>query len=94
MAPPYCGTPRLSHQFPFTADVVEVWLVGGAAVVEVVVVVLVGVVEELTVLVVVEVVEVVQEGRTKEVSKRPVSTVQKTCFFIWPPFFSKKSYEH
>jgi hypothetical protein len=74
--------------------VVEVWLVGGAAVVEVVVVVLVGVGEELTGLVVVEVVEVVQEVRTMDVSKRPVSTVQKTCFFIWPPFFSKKSYEH
>ena len=88
--PPYCGVPRLSHQFPVevavtavvTAVVDVVDVVVCRLVVVVVVVVAAGVVE------VVEVVEVVvvdfeeQDANTSDVTIRQVSTIQITPFFI------------
>ena len=88
IVPPYCGTPRLSHQLPFTEVVVVVLDVGGAATVEEVVFVTVGF-ELVVSVVILVVVVVVQEAKTIDVSKRQVSTVQKIRFFIWPPFYAK-----
>jgi hypothetical protein len=68
ISPPYCGLPRLSHQFP----VVVVVVVIGGAVAVVVVVVDVGV----------DVVEVPQDAKTSDVTMRQVNTIQIAPLFI------------
>ena len=87
IVPPYCGVPRLSHQFPVTA-VVDVVVVGGA----VVVVVVIFVVVEVLVFVVVDVdvvavLVLLQDAKTSDVTMRHVSAIQMTPLFISTPFF-------
>jgi hypothetical protein len=81
--PPYVGLPRLSHQFPVTAVVVEVE-VGGAVVVVVVVVVVFVVVAVLVGadVDVVVVVVLLQDAKTIDVTMRQVSAIQIAPFFI------------
>ena len=88
--PPYCGTPRLSHQFPVlvvvavtvvAADVVDVVVDVIAAVV--VVVATGGVV----VVVVVVVVDDLQDAKISDSTIRKVSNPQKALFFIYTSFF-------
>jgi 1-acyl-sn-glycerol-3-phosphate acyltransferase len=84
IVPPYCGLPRLSHQFPVVAVVIEV---GWVVVVEVgwVIVVEVGwviVVVVPTVDVVALVVVLAQDAKTSDVTMRQVNTIQIAPLFI------------
>ena len=85
--PPYCGVPRLSHQFPVEVAVTAV-VTAVVDVVDVVVCRLVVVVVVVAAAGVVEVVEVVvvdfeeQDAKTSDVTIRQVSTIQITPFFI------------
>ena len=84
--PPYCGVPRLSHQFPVTVVVVGVVVVTAVMVA----VVVVGVVEiEVLVVVVtnviVDVADLVQDAKTRDVITRKVSTIQPIPLFIQTP---------
>ena len=93
--PPYFGVPRLSHHFP-----VEVVLTAVVAVPVVVVVVVVTTAVDVVVVVaaadvvvfVVFVVLVVfaepQDASTIDVTKRKLSAIQITPFFIYPPLFN------
>jgi hypothetical protein len=84
MVPPYCGLPRLSHQFP-PPEVVAGFVDVGAVLLVVVrgavvlgeEVVIAGAVE-----VEVDVVEVLQDARTSDITMRPVSAIQIVPLFI------------
>jgi len=76
-SPPYCGLPRLSHQFPVTAVVVAVVVVGVVVVVVVVVVVLV-----VDVGVEVDDVVLLHDAKTSDATTRQVSSIQVIPFFI------------
>jgi hypothetical protein len=86
MVPPYCGVPRLSHQFPVLVVVAEtsavvVVLNGVDTVVGVVVTIVVGVVVDTGV-----VVDELQDAKTNDITTmRLVNTVQIVLFFILPP---------
>jgi hypothetical protein len=88
IVPPYCGVPRLSHQFPVEVvdavvvtvalDVVEV-----EAIVEVLVVVITGVVVVVVGIVVeLVVVDEEQDANTSDVTIRMISAIQVTPLFI------------
>ena len=87
--PPYCGLPRLSHQFPVALVVVTL-------VVAVVVVVTFGVVAVVTIavvgVVVVDViiddvvVDLLQDTKSKETTIRKVINTQVTLFFTYYSF--------
>jgi hypothetical protein len=85
IVPPYCGVPRLSHQFP--VEVVDAVVVTGAdVVVEVgaVVAVVTGIdaVVEVGVVAGTDVVlDLAQDAKINDVTMRQVSTIQKTLFF-------------
>jgi hypothetical protein len=85
IVPPYCGVPRLSHQFP--VEVVVAAVVTGADVVvdvEAVVAVVTGteVVVEVGVVAGSDVVlDLAQDVKTIDITMRPVSTIQKNLFF-------------
>jgi len=82
--PPYCGLPRLSHQLPLAAvvvDIVVVGVVGMTVVVDVVVRV------DVDVGVDVDVVDVAQDAKTSDVTMRHVSTIQIAAFFIYNSFY-------
>ena len=82
ISPPYCGLPRLSHQFPVVAVVVAV-VVGGVVVLVVVVLVVVVVVLVVDVGVEVDdVVFVVQDAKTKDATIRQLSAIQITPLFM------------
>ena len=86
ISPPYCGLPRLSHQFPVVAVVVVLVVdVGGAVVVVVVLVVVVVVVVDFDVVVVVDVV-LVQDTKTSDITMRQVSAIQIVPLFIHTSF--------
>ena len=80
--PPYCGVPRLSHQFPLAVVVVVFTEVVVVVVVEDAVGVLVVDVVFVGVEVGVEVwVDVLQDAKTKDATIRKVSTIQIVPFF-------------
>ena len=85
IVPPYCGVPRLSHQFP--AEVVVAAVVTGADVVvdvEAVVATVTGteVVVEVGVVAGSDVVlDLAQDVKTIDITMRQVSTIQKILFF-------------
>lgn len=87
IVPPYCGVPRLSHQFP--VEVVVAAVVTGADVVVDVEAVVAVVTGTDVVVVVSEVVDVdvvldlAQDAKINDVTMRQVSTIQKTPFFIY-----------
>jgi len=88
MSLPYCGFPRLSHQFPdvevgvtFTVELV----VTGGTVLVIAVVWVVG--DEVAMGVDVEVVVFAQDGNTRAVMTRQVSKIQIIILFIHSPFF-------
>jgi predicted TIM-barrel enzyme len=88
--PPYCGVPRLAHQFPVVVVVAEV--VKGD-IVGIVVGVVVGV--DITVDVGVDLAvdvevdnDVLQDAKTIDVNIIKVSTPQINPFFKWTSFFS------
>jgi hypothetical protein len=94
IVPPYCGVPRLSHQFPVTAVVVAVVVVGVVVLVVVVVVVLVVVLVVVVVVVLVvdvgievDVVVLLHEAKTIDVTTRKVSNPQIIPLFIQISFF-------
>jgi hypothetical protein len=88
IVPPYCGVPRVSHQFPVAAVVVAVVVVGVVIwVVVVVVVVLVVVVVVVDVGVEVDVVVLLHDAKTIDVTMRQVSNPQIIPFFIQISFF-------
>jgi hypothetical protein len=79
IVPPYCGVPRVSHQFPVAAVVVAVVVVGTVVLAVVVVVVLVVVV---CVGVEVDVVVLLHDAKTSDATTRQVSSIQVIPFFI------------
>jgi len=81
IAPPYCGTPRLFHQFPVEVVVAAV-VTTAVDVVEVGVIAVV--VEVVGVFVVVGAVVVVEEqdANTSDVTMRQVSAIQIAPFFM------------
>jgi hypothetical protein len=85
MSPPYCGLPRLSHQFPaFEVVGFVVGAIVGTVVDVVLVVIVVGVVAWVDV----EVgVDVVQDARISDVTMRQVSNIQIVPLFILDSFF-------
>jgi len=88
---PYCGLPKLSHQFPVTAVVVAV-IVVGVVVVVLVLVVLVGEDVVVSVDVVVDVgvdvvVLVIQDAKTRDATMRQLSAIQITPLFILISFY-------
>ena len=88
ITPPYCGVPRLSHQFPvevvdtvvvtIALDVVEVGVIVEVVVVAIteVVVVVAGIVVELVVF------DEEQDANTSDVTIKMVSAIQITPLFI------------
>jgi len=82
--PPYCGVPRISHQFPVALVVVAVVVVGVVVVVVVLVVVVVVVVVVLVVDVGIEVdvVVLLHDAKTSDVTMRKVSNAQIIPLFI------------
>ena len=82
--PPYCGFPRLSHQFPAVEAVVIEVDVGEVVLIVVMLVVIVVFVVELLAMAVVddEVAVFVQEVKTSRVIIRKVVTTQKDPLFI------------
>jgi hypothetical protein len=90
--PPYCGVPRVSHQFPVTAVVVAVVVVGVVVLVVVVVVVFVVVVVEVVCVgVEVDVVVLLHDVKTSDVTMRQVSNPQIILLFIQISFFYNTS---
>ena len=97
--PPYCGVPRLSHQFP--VEVVEAVVVTVAldvVEVEAIVEVLVVVITEFVVVVVGIVVELVvvdeeQDANTIDVAKAKLSATQIIPFFIYTSAFYMNFWE-
>jgi len=87
IVPPYCGVPRLSHQFPVTAVVVAVVVVGVVVLVVVVVVVVLVVVVVVDVGVEVDVVVLLHDAKTSDVTMRQVSNPQIIPLFIQISFF-------
>jgi hypothetical protein len=84
--PPYCGVPRLSHQFPVTVVVV----VAVVVTFEVVVVVVLVVVVVFVVVVdaeVVDVVFVVQDANKSDTTRTKVSVIQIIPLFIQTSFY-------
>jgi len=83
MSPPYCGLPRLSHQFPDVEVVVTfaVELVIIVAVVLIIAVVLV-VEDEVAMIVDVAVVVLAQDAKTSDVNMRQVTSGQIAFLFI------------
>jgi hypothetical protein len=85
--PPYCGVPRLSHQFPVAVvvvvAVVEVVTFEAVVVVLVVVVVFVVVVDAE----VVDVVFVVQDANKSDATRTKVSVIQVIPLFIQTSFY-------
>jgi len=82
MVPPYCGFPRMSHQFPVFVVVVVVGLRVGVevdVVRDVGVDVDVGVTADFWVDVVVD---AAQDARTSDITIRQISNTQITLFFI------------
>jgi len=80
MAPPYCGLPSLSHQFPFAVVVVlAVVVMSVAVVVGVYFVVIVDVGIDVAVDVVVD---VAQDAKSNDITTRQVSNIQIAPFFI------------
>jgi hypothetical protein len=80
IAPPYCGVPRLSHQFPVTAVVVVAVVVVGAVVLAVVVVLVLVVV--VCVGVEVDAVVLLHDAKTSDATTRQVSSIHVIPFFI------------
>jgi len=87
IVPPYCGVPRVSHQFPVAAVVVAVVVVGVVIWVVVVVVVVLVVVVVVCVGVEVDVVVLLHDAKTIDVTMRQVSNPQIIPFFIQISFF-------
>jgi hypothetical protein len=95
MVPPYCGVPRVSHQFPVlvvdavtVTEVVEVAVevvVGPDEVVAVVVVTVVDVVDATVAVVVV--VDELQDAKIMEATMRRVINPQTAPFFTCSSFF-------
>jgi len=85
IVPPYCGVPRLSHQFPVEVVVAAVVIEADVVVdVEAVVAVVTGteVVVEVGVVAGSDVVlDLAQDVKTIDITMRQVSTIQKTLFF-------------
>ena len=96
IVPPYCGAPRVSHQFPVlvvdavtVTDVVDVAVdvvVGPKDVVAVVLVVVVIVVDDVVVAVV-AVVDELQDAKIMEATMRRVINPQRVPFFTCSSFF-------
>jgi uncharacterized membrane protein (GlpM family) len=91
IVPPYCGVPRLSHQFPvevvvaevvIAADVVEA-VVEGTVLVTKTVVEVASVVEVVFAAVAEIVLDDVQDVKMSETTIRQLSTIQNNPFFIW-----------
>ena len=90
IVPPYCGWPRLSHQFPPAEVVVDFVKVGAVLAVEIggevglvaVVVVVAGAVE-----VDVDVVDVLQDAKISDITKRQVSAIQIIPLFISSSYY-------
>jgi hypothetical protein len=80
--PPYCGVPRISHQFPVALVVVAVVVVGVVIWVVVVVVVVLVVVVVVDVGVEVDVVVLLHDAKTSDVTMRKVSNAQIIPLFI------------
>jgi hypothetical protein len=90
--PPYCGVPRLFHQFPVTGVVVAVVVVGAVVLVVVVVVVLVVVgVEVVCIGAEVDVVVLLQDAKTSDVTMRQVSNPQIILLFIRTSYYYNTS---
>jgi hypothetical protein len=87
IVPPYCGVPRVSHQFPVAAVVVAVVVVGVVIWVVVVVVVVLVVVVVVCVGVEVDVAVLLHDAKTIDVTMRQVSNPQIIPFFIQISFF-------
>jgi hypothetical protein len=85
IVPPYCGVPRLSHQFPVEVVVAAVVIEADVVVdVEAVVAVVTGteVVVEVGVVAGSDVVlDLAQDVKTIDITMRQVSTIQKILFF-------------
>jgi hypothetical protein len=81
IVPPYCGVPRLSHQFPAAAVVVGVVVVTGAVVVVGAVVLVVVVVLVVLVVVVVDAVDVEQDASNIAATRRKLKLNQINLFF-------------
>jgi hypothetical protein len=85
--PPYCGVPRLSHQFPVVTVVVVLVVETGVVVVVVVVVFVVVVVLPGEVDIdVVGVVVSLQDAKTIDITMRQVSAIQIVPLFIHTSF--------
>jgi hypothetical protein len=91
IVPPYCGVPRLSHQFPVlvvvaltVTAVVVVDITGVEVVAEVTGVDVVVIADVIDVVVDVEedVVDVAQDANTRDTTMRQVNTIQIALFFI------------
>jgi len=85
ISPPYCGWPRLSHQFPVVAVVVVVGLV-------VVAVVVVVVVAGVTVVFVPWVVVLAHDAITSDITMRHVNNNQIAPFFIQTSLYFSIAY--
>jgi hypothetical protein len=81
IVPPYCGVPRLSHQFPVTEVVVGVVVIGLVVVVVVVILVVDVVILVVVVAVVLEVVFVVQEASSIAATNKMLKPNQINLFF-------------
>ena len=85
IAPPYCGVPRLFHQFPVVVVSVVVGervVVGVEVVVDVVVVFVVDVVVDVGMEVVDVVVDLAQDAKTSDVTMIQISIIQTNPLFI------------
>ncbi len=97
--PPYCGVPRLSHQFPVElVDTVVVSVVLDVVEVEAIVEVVVVAITEVVVVVVGIVVEFVvvdeeQDANTIDVAKAKLSATQIIPFFIYTSAFYMNFWE-
>jgi hypothetical protein len=88
IVPPYCGVPRLFHQFPaaVVAAVVVCTDVEVVGVIAEIAVVLICVVVELAVEVVVDVDVELQDASTIAVTVKRLTANQMNLFFIFSPF--------
>ena len=97
--PPYCGVPRLSHQFPVElVDTVVVSVVLDVVEVEAIVEVVVVAITEVVVVVVGIVVEFVvvdeeQDANTIDVAKAKLNATQIIPFFIYTSAFYMNFWE-
>jgi molybdenum cofactor biosynthesis enzyme len=87
--PPYCGVPRLSHQFPVEVVVtavvttaVDVVVVGTTVAVDVTVVTVVAMDAVVAVVVGMLVVDELHDAKTSDITIRQVSPIQINLFFI------------